>query len=57
MRGLSAEDIRAERQGNHTEDIVRRIRIQLNKKLRKDNESRSSFMMLALNYLDHFWGG
>ena len=57
MRGLSTEDIETERQGNHTEDIVRRIGTRLDEELRKDNEFRSSYMMQALNYLDHFWDG
>lgn len=57
MRGLSTEEIETERQGNHTEDIVWRIRIRLDEELRKDNEFRSSYMMQALNYLDHFWDG
>ena len=55
MRCLSAEEIETERQGNHTEGIVRRIRIRLDEELRKDNEVRSTYMMQALNYLDHFW--
>lgn len=55
MRGLSTEDIETERLGNHTEDIIRRIRIRLDEELRKDNEYRSSYMMQALNYMDHFW--
>lgn len=55
MRGLSVEDIGTERQGDHTEDIVRRIRKRLDEELIKDNEYRSSYMMHALNYLDHFW--
>lgn len=54
MRSLSAEDIRTERQGDHTEDIVWRIRKRLDEELRKDNEYRSSYMMQALNYLNHF---
>ena len=29
----------------------------LDEELRKDNEFRSSYMMQALNYLDHFWDG
>ena len=45
MRSLSAEEIGAERQGYHTEDIVQRIRRQLDEELRKDNEYRSSYMM------------
>ena len=53
-RGLSTEDIETERQGNHTEDIVRRIRKRLEEELRKDNEFRSPYMMQALNYLCHF---
>lgn len=57
MRSLSAEEIGAERQGDHTEDIVQRIRRRLDEELRKDNEYRSSYMMQALNYLDHFWDG
>ena len=57
MRGLSTEEIETERQGDHTEDIVRRIRIRLDEELRKDNEFRSPYMMQALNYLDHFWDG
>ena len=57
MRGLGAKEIETERQGNHTEDIVRRIRIRLDEELRTDNEFRSSYMMQALNYLDHFWDG
>ena len=57
MRGLSAKEIETERQGNHTEYIVRRIRMRLDEELRKDNEFRSSYMMQALNYLDHFWDG
>ena len=56
MRGLSAEDIWTERQGNHTEDIVQSIRRRLDEELRKDNEYRSPYMIQALNYLDHFWG-
>ena len=57
MRGLSTEDIETERPGDHTEDIVRRIRIRLDEELRKDNEFRSSYMIQALNYLDRFWDG
>ena len=45
IRGLSAEDIMTERQGNHTEDIVRRIMRRLDEELRKDNEYRISYMM------------
>lgn len=55
MRGLSDEDITAERQGEYTENIVRRIRKRLEEEIRKDNEFRSPYMMQALNYLDHFW--
>lgn len=54
LRVLSAKEIETERQGDHTEDIVRRIRKRLDEELRKDNEFRSSYMMQALNYLDHF---
>ena len=57
LRGLSEEDIAAERQGGYTESIVRRIRKRLDEELRKDNEFRSPYMMQALNYLDHFWDG
>lgn len=57
LRGLSEEDIAAERQGEYTESIVRRIRKRLDEELRKDNEFRSPYMMQALNYLDHFWDG
>jgi len=57
LRGLSAKEIETERQGNHTEDIDRRIRKRLEEELRKDNEFRSSYMMQALSYLDHFWDG
>ena len=34
--------------------IVQRIRRRLDEELIKDNEYRSSYMMHALNYLDHF---
>lgn len=54
MRGLSAEEIKTERQGYHTEDNVWRIRKHLDEELRKDSEYRSSYMMQAQNYLDHF---
>lgn len=57
MRGSSAEDIGTKRQGNHTEDIVYRIRRRLDEEQIKDNEFRNSYMMQALNYLDHFWDG
>jgi len=36
---------------------LRRIRKRLEEELRKDNEFRSSYMMQALSYLDHFWDG
>ena len=55
MRNLSAEDIGTERQSDHTEDIIQKIRKRLDEELRKDNEFRSSYMMQALNYLDYFW--
>lgn len=57
MRGFSTEEIETERQGDHTKDIVRRIRKRLEEEIRKDNEFRSPYMMQALNYLDHFWDG
>lgn len=57
MRGLSDEDIKAEHQGEYTENIVRRIRKRLEEEIRKDNEFRSPYMMQALNYLDNFWDG
>ena len=55
LRGLSEEDITVERQGEYTEAIVQRIRRRLDEELRKDNEYRNSYMMQALNYLNHFW--
>lgn len=33
------------------------VRQRLDEELREDNEYRSSYMMQALNYLDHFWDG
>lgn len=49
LRYLSEEYIAAERQGEYTEDIVRRIRRRLDEELRKANEYRSPYMMQALN--------
>lgn len=57
LRGLSNQDITAERQGEYTESIVQRIRNRLGEELRKDNEFRSPYMIQALNYLNHFWDG
>lgn len=57
LRGLSTGDITAERQGEYTRSVVRRIRDRLDEELAKDNEFRSSYMMEALHYLDRFWEG
>lgn len=54
LQWLSKEDITAEHLGKYTESIVQRIRKRLDEELRKDNEFRSAYMMLALNYLDYF---
>lgn len=57
LRGLSTRDITAERQGEYTGSVVRRIRNRLDEELAKDNEFRSPYMMEALHYLDRFWEG
>ena len=57
LRGLRPHEITAERRGEYTESVVRRLRNRLDEELAKDNEFRSPYMMEALHYLDHFWEG
>lgn len=56
-RKLSASEIRRERQGSRTEEIVRKLRRRLDELRSLEKPVNGYYMEKALEYLDRFWEG